>query len=81
MAKKLLFVATRTFWPASSIYLMCFKDKNEGITEPPDFIHQIDYIQTPGIARAFPIIMWKSILTGNGPFKALCFINPQLQKK
>ena len=101
MAKKLLFVATRTFWPASSgkevtlyynckglhekcgydIYLMCFKDKNEGITEPPDFIHQIDYIQTPGIARAFPIIMWKSILTGKWPIQSSLFYQPSIAKK
>lgn len=94
MKKKLLFVATRQFWPTATgkqltlyynckglheqygydIYLFCFADKNtDKIREKPDFIHEVVYVDTPGIRKSLGNIIWKSAITEEWPLQNSLF--------
>ena len=61
------------------IYLFCFADKKaDKEREAPAFIHEVKYVDVPGIRRSAPRILWKSLLTGNWPIQNALFYSPEI---
>ena len=100
--KRLLFVATRQFWPTTTgkeitlfhnckglcekygyeIYLFCFADKNtDKQRQKPDFIHDVVYVDAPGIKKSFPLIMKNSLLTGKWPIQNSMLYSRHISKE
>ena len=61
------------------IYLFCFADKKtDKRREVPAFIHEVKYVDVPGVRRSAPRILWKSLLTGKWPIQTSLFFTPEI---